>query len=161
MRSNAWAEPSLPRTTFALINSLFVTVAFTTIPPPLSNVSVWLPMAPAPIVNAAAVAVSNTSRLIVTPSPRSIVVNPLPGPLNVAVSPVPGTIAGFVNQLVLVDQSPSVEPSQTSLVALPVVGNNANALKKSSDEMLLERMRHFASGERMAAEEERINDRCR
>jgi hypothetical protein len=73
---------------------------------------------------------------------------------------VPGTIAGLVNQFVLVDQSPSVEPSQMSLVALPVVGKSANALKKSRDEMLLERMRHFTSGERIATEE-RLRRRSR
>jgi hypothetical protein len=68
-------------------------------------------------------------------------------------SPNPGTIAGPVNQLAFLDQTPSVEPSQMSLVALPVVGNSAKAFKKSSDEMLLERTRFFDSGERMAAGE--------
>jgi hypothetical protein len=56
--------------------------------------------------------------------------NPLPGPLNVAVSPMPGTIAGSVNQLVLLDHTPSVEPSQTSLVASACRGQQRERVKK-------------------------------
>src|SRR5436190_691688 len=106
----------------ALNNCGLMTVEFTVMAPLTCEVSTWLPKAPMPIVYAAALEVSKTMLLIVTPTPvvRSMFVLLLPAPLNVAVSLMPG--AGDALQLALFDHAASAVPFHVALAAREVVG---------------------------------------
>jgi hypothetical protein len=102
-----------------------VTVAFTVMAPLAGEVSVWLLVVPTPIVYAAALEVSKTMLLTVTPNARSMFVLLLPGLLNVAESPTPG--AGDTLQLVLFDHVASAVPFHVALAAREVIGTASTA----------------------------------